>query len=1279
MKTLKSLLGLSLMLLAMQGPVQAEDIDLFAGITPGGANPPTVLLGWHSTANSNANVTHGCVYGDTGNAPALGDTVGGMEQCALVNTMLSLKDPQYEYLNGAIRIGLMVFNEQGFSGFDNGTGLGNGNNNCGFLLAPPALMDSDGINAFINKLKQIDKNKLANQSRLGDLIAESWAMLNGLSTSCSGVDYSGLAEVATECRDAVLVYIGNATKENSSVADGTGNPDTLLKSQLSSAFAYAPGSTKYDFYATPRAVTQLNNSDSANNKYWGDEWTRFMNLADVGDSAQSDRNVTTYSIAVYDPSLEAKLAGEINFLADLAIEGGGKAFKVTAENHAGLAEILLQIFNEVQDINSAFSSATLPVSANTQGTFLNQVYIASFRPDSTASPRWTGNVKQYQLGFDSGGNIILTDSTQDISKTVTSVTNPITGAIIDEAVSFWTTNTPKNADGSAVSAWPLDGFWRNSPEGAGFALDSPDGELVEKGGAGQLLRVGNLLNADSRVVYTCNSPGGCPKEAAMPSFAESNSTLVASLNTLLGAAQQGGGASIRVGRVDTGESISTNCTNGKNAACTITHDGSGGTDLDANTDQVVILNAWNEGLNVQQQACSYASPCQIRNVTDTSFDVDSKKLPTGNYTNATIVELSRTATVSQNDHGLNIGDQVQLENCTVGNENNTYNIAALKGTVLGSVRSKIDDDNYILQLGQHVLAENNNVQCGASSVTLTAENLINWVRGEDINGNEARRGPCPPEVRDADCPIAARGSIHADVLHSRPAVINYGGDIGVVVFYGSNDGHFHAINGNQSGNIDSVQPGGELWSFVAPEFFGKLKRQFNNDPVVKYPNVVDPRAQKRDYFFDGSTTILQDKRTGTSTSGQAFIYLSSRRGGRLIYAMDVSKPLAPRFMWRLTEQQVPELGQTWSQAQVGVLKHHDNPVLIFGAGYDPAEDQEPAPASNSQGRGVLVVDAVSGKVVWAALANCSGVALAEGGHCETVAGMNKSFPADVTLLDKDLDGFIDRLYATDVGGNIWRVDLEADSPQTTDFDEITVTKLASLGGTGNSNRKFLFGADVVPTNRYDAVVAVSGDREHPLYSAADKTGYAYNVENKFFMVMDKNLGKSVADSFTTVALSDLVDQSTLQCSNDSGTVVACDTADATSLYFGADVYTNEAGNGIDGYYIDLLPGEKGVNAPLAVAGKVYFGTNQPDVPDAQSCSANLGNAGAYIVNLVTGERQRNEFAGGGLPPSPIAGLVTIDGKTVPFIIGGAGPSPFDPTTPALDLSGGRKRSYWYYE
>ena len=41
--------------------------------------------------------------------------------------------------------------------------------------------------------------------------------------------------------------------------------------------------------------------------------------------------------------------------------------------------------------------------------------------------------------------------------------------------------------------------------------------------------------------------------------------------------------------------------------------------------------------------------------------------------------------------------------------------------------------------------------------------------------------------------------------------------------------------------------------------------------------------------------------------------------------------------------------------------------------------------------------------------------------------------------------------------------------------------------------------------------------------------------------------------------------------------------------------------------------------------------------------------------------------------------MTIGDETVPFIIGGEGPSAFDPSTPQIDVTGGRKRTYWYYK
>lgn len=94
---------------------------------------------------------------------------------------------------------------------------------------------------------------------------------------------------------------------------------------------------------------------------------------------------------------------------------------------------------------------------------------------------------------------------------------------------------------------------------------------------------------------------------------------------------------------------------------------------------------------------------------------------------------------------------------------------------------------------------------GAGAVT--RENLINWTRGADVaaqvpGSNAGGESSTPP-----DATITVRGSVHGDVLHSRPAVINYGQPYGTVVLYGANDGHFRAINGNQPKNkTDASKP-----------------------------------------------------------------------------------------------------------------------------------------------------------------------------------------------------------------------------------------------------------------------------------------------------------------------------------------------------------------------------------------------------------------------------------------------------------------------------------------
>jgi len=561
------------------------------------------------------------------------------------------------------------------------------------------------------------------------------------------------------------------------------------------------------------------------------------------------------------------------------------------------------------------------------------------------------------------------------------------------------------------------------------------------------------------------------------------------------------------------------------------------------------------------------------------------------------------------------------------------------------------------------------------------------VRGQDLAGNETEPGPygltpmsAPSPALPTGATSTARPSIHGDVLHSQPAVINYGPSYGVIAFYGSNDGMFHAVNGSQTGSITSgttvVPPGGELWSFVAPEFFPKLVRLYNNSPVAKFGANPPTGSTSKDYFMDGSTATFQDNRPASTTYGKKYIYLTPRRGGSFIYAFDVTNPLNPQFLWEKTQASLPELGQAWSRPIVALVPGQADPVLVMGGGYDPVEDADPYVGPDTQGRGIFVLDAVTGDPIWAAQPSCSNKPTRSSGSvtCVAVAGMKYAIPSQLTLLDRNGDGYIDRIYAPDLGGNIWRVDIPPSTNATW-----TVSQLASLSGTGNNARKFFYPVDVVTTTSYDVVAASTGDREHPLYSLA--TGSATQVQNAFFSIYDPNTGTSVPGNWAPITENNL----TLTFTSGSAPV-AYDPSTATS----------QSGGVSHGFFINYQPGEKGVNAPTIVAGNAYFGTNTPTNPSsAPVCTANLGIARGYAINVFTGLGMNSNgfvtFGGGGMPPTPVFGFVQIGSGVVAVLTGGGNQqgasggsasgasSDIDVTQVSPPALHTRKRTYWYKE
>lgn len=1087
----KIFIGLTVFSALATGMVHAEDIDIYGNHEAGTSN---VLVILDNAAAASGNSSFIC------SALAVNDPNKnfGFEQCGLYSSILDLsQDPA---IQESMKVGLMYFP----------TGPTNGGT---FVLpgaspAPSSLvkLDPSGSDQMLSVIKNLSLAKdKSNNNQIAQALQEGWAFFQGR-RGLSGTGYPGLASDEI-CGRNYIIYITLATNNQKPQDSGD-----LGKNALSSAYGALPSTIKLPSYYN----AETNKTASA--KYqsdYSDEWARFMLNSSTADGKTTFRPVRTYTITLYDgsnPDYE-------QLMKSMASNGGGEFLLVKLGDTQGLIDALKKVFYQIQAVNSVFAAPVLPVSANSQGTYSNQVFMGMFRPDPNRKPRWMGNLKQYQIGVDTSDptspQLFLGDASWGPYQPGLNANRALsasgTGFLAPDAISFWTSkNTGQSPDKE-------NGFWLNAIklQNARDGFDSPDGQVVERGGVSQQLRLAYLKASAAnnyRNIYTCNG-----------------------------------------------------------------------------------------------------------------------------------------------------------DSCTNGTSLNTMPFTGTDEATKSGFSTLFD------------------------TVSTAFQRFIGWIRGRDTHAQDTDSAAGPEVSAPPVTAITVRGSIHGDVLHSRPAVIDYGGTTGVVVFYGSNDGLFRAINGNQPNNTSDtakpkgfctisancviatknssgadidVMPGGELWSFIPPEFFPKLERLYKNTPNLEIGVTAEDGVLPKEYFFDGSPSVYFD-----AASGKAYLFLSARRGGRLLYALDVSDPTNPKFMWKRdnTSDGFAEMGQTWSQPKVARVMGYANPVLIFGAGYDPNEDKEP-PIASTMGRGIFILDAVNGDLLWNAQPGGYNNSC-QGNPCR-LADMTHAIAADTTLVDRNFDGFIDRLYAVDMGGNIWRVDLLNDGSNGTSKWQVNL--LAALGGTGtdSTRRKFFFPPDVAPGPGYDAVVAITGDREHPLLS-----NQANGIVNRFYMIKDPKIGLNAN------GLVPVVDDSDVRGTN------------APEALF--DATDTEYDGSKNGFFVILKhSGEKGVNAPTVISGTAYFSTNQPlslGPEDAAVCS-NLGAARNYSVNYMTGQLNTTLLDGGGLPPSPVSGMVTvyIDGqkRDLPFIIGGGegagnvtgtSRSPLETTKVLIDPKLPRKRAYWYRE
>jgi type IV pilus assembly protein PilY1 len=501
-----------------------------------------------------------------------------------------------------------------------------------------------------------------------------------------------------------------------------------------------------------------------------------------------------------------------------------------------------------------------------------------------------------------------------------------------------------------------------------------------------------------------------------------------------------------------------------------------------------------------------------------------------------------------------------------------------------------------------------------------AECLLRYARGYQIGSL-------------SDCSaLNARPWLLGSILHSRPLPLNYGGDLAapeIRLVVGGNDGYLRMIRNTLGGS----ESGEEVWAFMPQAVMPNLKKLASTGGATKHLYGVDGPAAA--YTLD----VNRDGSIDPSKGDKVWIFFGLRRGGKAYYALDVSNPDAPSFMWSINkgDSGFPELGLTFSQPKIGMLEWDDRgprPVAVFGGGYDINKDQRPGPGTDdSEGNAVFVVDAETGELVWKAVkagAASSTTALAP--------GLVDSIPSNVALLESG-NGMISRLYVGDTGGVVWRADFPG-----TDRAKWTLKPVLSVGRHATSvDRRFFHEPDVALSSdgngNFDAVMIGSGDRANPL----DRT-----IANEFYLFKDRKttVGDPPSAALDPSALADLTDN----CLQD----------DSLSCPASLDL-TN-------GWRLALeAEGEKALAAPLTLGGAILFSTYRPPVssPGVAQCGPREGSGALYAVKLqdatavinlssstdaggVLGKEDRSQaLDAGGIPaevvPLPVAGRSVLSG------------------------------------
>jgi type IV pilus assembly protein PilY1 len=426
---------------------------------------------------------------------------------------------------------------------------------------------------------------------------------------------------------------------------------------------------------------------------------------------------------------------------------------------------------------------------------------------------------------------------------------------------------------------------------------------------------------------------------------------------------------------------------------------------------------------------------------------------------------------------------------------------------------------------------------------------------------------------------------------------------GVVVYVGANDGMLHAFDG-----VAGSTGGNELFAFVPNAVLSKVGR------------LAQP-SYSHTYYVDGTPT-LGDVYDGSGW--RTLLIGATGAGARSVFGLDVTTPSAfstSNVLWEFNDQNDADMGYGITVPSLPTIAADGTWIVGFGNGYNSA-----------RGRAELfVLNALNGTKIAEVDTGIGGTNASA--SCPLATGPNDcpNGLSSAVVIDSDVDGVGDTIYAGDYLGNLWKFTCTPDTAALTAAHPVHLcTTTWQLGHNGQplikaqdsaGNRQPITSGVYAIHNPLGGTLVYFGTGKYLATNDADPA--ASTLVNSIYAVWD-----SPYNTGTTLTRGNLMQQTVTGVDTVNGLISV-----SSNLFDYEPAFPVTGANSRMGWFLDLAPsgtpnpiqGERVIAAPTAILGELLVNAFRPT---GDLCKPGGVNT-FFELDLLSGAAALQALPGGG--------------------------------------------------